>query len=457
MQFKPFLSIPWLTALVLSACAIDQPGETPPVGRLHYPTGLALSPDQSKLFVLSSDFDQRYNAGRIHEIDSARLLKLATQGSTQTVALFEDFQDAAGSIQGPGLRIEALSTDLLELAVGTGAEVSSLLTVSRLTGKLLRSQLSPALSCRGSGAGILTTDCTASHSVDLGLTDAMAMGSGVLGDDAIILVADGTPPLYRDPGLSLVALSAKAFEAKGEGELAVKPVTREGYSGASVVRALGAKDGAVLFLVVERNASSDPRAFVASAKPGADGAIALEFGPDLRLGQRGSIQEVIGATVDATRRRIYLSVRFSDASDASNAGIAVLEYTDTDLRLIHMLEVGDALSTPSLLESGGRKLLYVPDQRQNKIFVIDIQSDRPVVAAVIPGLQNADASGTRVRTLKTPYAIRFVPGEGGRLFGVVTNFANSTLSVIDASAADPREHGVIARFGRAINARGERE
>lgn len=58
--------------------------------------------------------------------------------------------------------------------------------------------------------------------------------------------------------------------------------------------------------------------------------------------------------------------------------------------------------------------------------------------------------------LDAPTKIVFIEREGRRL-GVITNFTNSTLAVIDATNPLAPATEVIARFGRALTPDGKNE
>lgn len=60
---------PFLVALFLGACFPAGDGIDPPSNQFYFPVGLALDADASHLFVVSSDFDLQWNAGRVHSID----------------------------------------------------------------------------------------------------------------------------------------------------------------------------------------------------------------------------------------------------------------------------------------------------------------------------------------------------------------------------------------------------
>jgi hypothetical protein len=60
---------PVLSALVLAGCTASASQVAPPEYNLYFPTGMALSPDERYLFVVSADADLRYSAGVVHTID----------------------------------------------------------------------------------------------------------------------------------------------------------------------------------------------------------------------------------------------------------------------------------------------------------------------------------------------------------------------------------------------------
>src|SRR5262245_12033346 len=64
-----------LAALALSALGCFKPddGREPPLDRIYFPTGLALSPDGDRLYVANSDWDLQFNAGSVQAYDAARL------------------------------------------------------------------------------------------------------------------------------------------------------------------------------------------------------------------------------------------------------------------------------------------------------------------------------------------------------------------------------------------------
>ncbi len=58
------------------SCYKPDDGREPPLDRIYFPTGLALSPDGDRLYVANSDWDLQFNAGSVQAYDAARLREL---------------------------------------------------------------------------------------------------------------------------------------------------------------------------------------------------------------------------------------------------------------------------------------------------------------------------------------------------------------------------------------------
>src|SRR6185503_6571860 len=62
--------------LAVSGCFKPDDGREPPLNRIYFPTGLALSPDADRLYVANGDWDLQFNAGSVQAYDAARLRAL---------------------------------------------------------------------------------------------------------------------------------------------------------------------------------------------------------------------------------------------------------------------------------------------------------------------------------------------------------------------------------------------
>ncbi len=74
-------------SLALASCITPSSGQPPPLDSFYFPTGLAVSPGRSTLFVANSDFDLQYNGGSVMAMDLAGVrgrlggLRAALEGS----------------------------------------------------------------------------------------------------------------------------------------------------------------------------------------------------------------------------------------------------------------------------------------------------------------------------------------------------------------------------------------
>jgi DNA-binding beta-propeller fold protein YncE len=77
---------------VATGCFEPDDGREPPLDRIYFPTGIALSPDGARLYLANSDWDLQFNAGSVQVYDAARLRALLPQSC-------EADTDCAGSGQ----------------------------------------------------------------------------------------------------------------------------------------------------------------------------------------------------------------------------------------------------------------------------------------------------------------------------------------------------------------------
>ena len=62
-----------LATLGVTGCFKPDDGRDPPLDRIYFPTGIALSPDNERLYVANSDWDLQFNAGSVQVYDAAGL------------------------------------------------------------------------------------------------------------------------------------------------------------------------------------------------------------------------------------------------------------------------------------------------------------------------------------------------------------------------------------------------
>ena len=465
---------------LLVGCADEIPGVSPPADQLYFPHALLTEPGAGHLIAVSSNFDQRYNAGRVHVFDTARLLSLVPADRAE-VHFIEGFGDAhLGS-----LRIDQFAGDILLTAPIQAFEGSAsarrLLIPSRGRNLLTMLDYDPTqampLSCGGAPEAPSRFDCADVRMVGTGDQDPYSLTGFTTQSGAPMAVVahlrsrTNTAQLFQQ---SLAVVDLERFAARvesGAPEELASPVSIQtfnmggttgvaflppGMLGASVSRdegtlvTLGANRSTRLLLSGFRLQEVGDRDYRFGA--GADRAFDLSGSTDAQASR--------GLVYDAPRGRLYLSLRFPETADSFNSAIAVVDPTGSDFVLVSLTEVGEELGRPALrVTADGTRLLYVPDIRRHTVWILDVTTDQPVVLHKVDGIgtRTFDGVPVQVRVLSAPSQIAFADDGQGGTFAFVSNFANSTLAVLDVTDPDPRRHAVVARLGRDIDAEGEKE
>jgi hypothetical protein len=469
----PVLGLSALCALAIG-CAVDVPGTPPPLDQLYFPLGLAVVPGaagRDVLVVASSDFDQRYNAGTLIALDVAALSQLAPPADEPV------FRDDFGPAIVDALRVPSLSGELVFAPEGAGR--GALLLSVRAAGQLALIEVSGGqLDCAtGPGGEALTpaapSDCSAGHLSPTGFTDAFAVATAtVAGGDVAVAVGSLQTVTEADPGTfalgRLSSLRARVA-AEAAGQALPSPLVRtsggdvSGLSGLAFASVAGAASPELFSVALGDRSTLAMTRFALTGLDGASLGLSRESALRLDAVARASrsrglvIAPALTATV-AGELRAYVSLRFPESTTSNNAGIGVVRIEQGAMNLLRVFEVGQELGKPVLLERAGRRLLYVPDLRTDEVHVLDVTTDAPVLLASLGGTtprQTAEGL-VQARHFDAPAGIAFAD-VGGRTLGFVSNFANGTLAVIDASAADPRQHRVVARLGRTLDALGQPE
>lgn len=465
---------------LLSACADDIPGVAPPLDQLYFPHALLVDPDAGRLLAVSSNFDQRYNAGRIHAFDVAGLLALIPEDRSQV-----HFIESYGAAHLGSLRVDQFGGDLVltdPIQTASAADpVRRVLLPSRgrnlLTLLDYRPDAPMPLSCGVAPEAPSRFDCAEARSVNTGDQDPFSV--------AAFTARDGTPlasvvhlrsvrntaEIYRQ-SLSTVNLQRFAQRAEASDPEALESPVRTqtfnmgGMTGVAFLPpgALGLEQGQGEGTVVTLGAALTTSLLLNGFRMSELGA--GEFGVGsiadkvLSLSGAANARASRGMVYDAARGRLYLSLRFQETADSFNSAIAVVDPTGSDFTLVNLEEVGEELGRPSLrVDAAGTRLLYVPDIRRHAVWIVNVTTDQPKVLHKIEGVGTRDFSGTpvQVRLLNAPTQIAFADDGQGNTYAFVSNFGNSTLAVVDVTDPDPRRHAVVARLGRDINAEGDKE
>ncbi|MGF1510154.1 MAG: hypothetical protein ACFB9M_11705 [Myxococcota bacterium] len=182
------------------------------------------------------------------------------------------------------------------------------------------------------------------------------------------------------------------------------------------------------------------------------------------LSAASSVEGVVFApAADGLPNRIYATVRIPEQIDSDNSAIIVLSFVDDRLQIESLLEVGEELGPPVLspFSAPGQRWLYIPDVRGDRLYIVDVSTDRPLVLNELRGRFTLDTptGSLSTFTLASPFGLFFdeqsftVNGSSFlRRLLYVTNFENSTLAVVDVTDANPAVHCLVARLGSVFDA-----
>lgn len=460
-----------LGAVLALSCAEELPGFPPPDDQLHYPVSMAI--DGEHLLVVSSNFDQRYNAGSLTALSLPALAALVPEGASEPLVARE--LPATGRSR---LKISSFGGQLVVVPRGTESEVY---VATRRGNRVTRATFAGGLLDCGNGdvtERVLGTDCTPARTPEtvtdsrLPAEDPFSVTFVPGGSPRGVVVVGALRPLaelidnvtYPAGVLSLLdpaVMDANLVAERSGGPLAqpMRSVRLVGLSGAlslvpipgtsRILAAAADGDDISPFGDLANVAQFEVRTTTAG--------IELSRKPDIGIGQSAGADGTRGVAVASDGERAYVSLRLRQASGTSvvlfNSAVAVV--SPSDGRTLSVLEVGEELGVPALLERPTMRpsrLLYVPDLRSDRVYVLDVSNDSPVLVRII---EPRSAPGETRKLMSAPAQILIAPESvrgalGGRTLAFVASFANSTLAVLDLSDPDPRRHRLAARLGRAL-------
>jgi hypothetical protein len=116
------LPVGQVAGLVLASagCFYNDQGLPPPNGSFYFPTGLAVSPERSSLYVANSDFDLQYNGGTVQVLDLAAL-RLVVGAMLHGVRCTERIDSECNVVGVPvGTTLAALCNEIAMTQPGAG-------------------------------------------------------------------------------------------------------------------------------------------------------------------------------------------------------------------------------------------------------------------------------------------------------------------------------------------------
>jgi hypothetical protein len=508
-----------LVLLAGTGCADEVLGVSPfvdPPGQLAFPLGITIEDDV--LFVSSSNFNQVFNAGFVGAYDLDVLARtvgpLAPADPGDLVTSDGVILDPAACRQ-PDLQ-PSFPVDLsgpFRMVVRTPPGGGQLRIIdgrlwlpTRFDQTLVAFDLdldgrdtpfgeSPRsgdlISCRQEGeARLPTVDCSLRYLIRLGADDPFDVTSfdGPLGE--ALAVSHLEPPSGQLSGaVSVVPREQLEARLRGGTITSTTPVVAQvlGLRGTTTARFFDVEDlGPRMFLSSSIVSGASVR--LAAVEP--DDLLAARSNPFVREGpfdtdtedfdpsqvfptdsidlqQQASARSTQGLAVapaaNGLPQRIYVTVRILEQIDSDNSAVVVLALGEEGFEVQSVFEVGEEIGPPVLspFAPDGRRWLYVPDVRGDRLYVLDVTNDQPVLLNELRGraVRQTPSGPVSALTLASPYGLAFdereVQVEGRSILRrllYVTNFENSTLAVVDVSDPNPGSHCLVARLGRLLDA-----
>jgi hypothetical protein len=449
----------------------------PPGDQLYFPLGIALLEGSPRvLAVANTNFDQRYNAATLISLRVDEMIAQLPAAGAAEVSYIESIAPFVAS----SVRINNFASDIISVP-GAQAGAYRLLVAHRGRNRLqLVEATNGALDCSTDrGTPELGIDCTPAYLARTQFGDPFAIAYSPVSQ--MVAVGHLLTQQEERQGPLLSALTVATLpgfderigvengEANVDDAYLPKVVPFSNLSGTNALiyvppEKIGTPLGSFLAagrrIGVETRTESSLNAFAVTSDPEAPLAQASTI--SVTLQNTAVIDEARGMALSPTSDRLYLSSRFRALDGTPSSGIAIIELGGPYLRAKSIAEGGDELGIPVVLERtiGERfqRWIYVPDILNDSVWIFDVTTDQALVLGEIQGrAMRTGSDGTFAAHLfDGPAKIVFVE-QNGRTFGFVSNFANSTIAVIDATSASPRDHRVIARFGSALDPDGHQE
>jgi DNA-binding beta-propeller fold protein YncE len=437
--------------LVLAGCTASAEEVRPPVDEIFFPTGLAIAPDESVLFLANANSELRYDSGSISVIDLALVDTIVNDWITNTAvptgcAVDGDHVeslicDTRQSESGPafissqaGVRVGNFATDIavqdldggrLRLVIPTRGDPS--IAWADWDGS--------SLGCNNSAEGFQLCDddhrlSFAATNPDVGIPEEPF---GVFADSAgefamVTHLTTGAVTLIDSPkngNANIVDISATAFLPD-----------QNGLRGATGVAGRSPKTAGDIIYVASRT-EDRVQTFTVGRPPNNTGPYLLQgdyFFLDFVGGNTGNSSDSRGMAFSPTGDQLYLVNRRPPS----------LQIFDTSLdatgvpanRPIGTTDICRQSSTVAVADSGDGERAYVTCFQDGQIYVVDPRGSVSVEDIVLVG--------------RGPYSVVAAPTRK-RLY--VTNFLEDTLAVIDITPNAPTRNRVVLRIGIPRNLR----
>ncbi|MEO8704341.1 MAG: YncE family protein [Kofleriaceae bacterium] len=438
---RPVLSL-LLGAAALGACTASADEVRPPDDELYFPTGAAMAPDESVLFVANGNSELRFDSGSVAVIDLQNVDATVSAWLTAGEIPFGCERDPdhietlscdeAGFLSGQaGVRVGNFATDIavqdlgnnnLRVVIPTRGDPSIAWADWNGDQRLL--------SCNASGESYAL--CDDDHRLSFIVTDPELSipeePFGVFADSAgqfavVTHLTTGAITLIdspRDGFARITDVTASVF----------LPDPNTGLRGATGVAGRTPKaDGDILYV----GSRSEDRIQTFTVGRPVNGAppFMLQgnyFFLDAAGGNSGASVDTRGMTFSPTGERLYIV----------NRRPPTLQIYDTSLNLagfpkneaLAVVDICRQASTVAVADTGDGERAYVTCFQDGQLYIINPNGIGQAEEIVLVG--------------RGPYSVVAAPGRK-KLY--VTNFLEDTIAVLDLAPGSPTRNRVVLRIG----------
>lgn len=427
-----------LLAIGMVACTASSDDVRPPATQLFFPTGAAIAPDGSKLFVVNANSELRYDSGSVAVIDLALVDRTHSDwvaGRTTPDGCHPDLDhtetlvcdEASFILADRGARIGNFATDIAVQDFRNGT--SRLIVPTR--GDPSVSWLDydgERLSCSSGEGFAMCDDAHRLYAVH------NAPDLGVLPDEPFSVFADSDNNFAVVTHLATGAVTLIDSPAGGNATIAdvatgVFAADAAGLRGSTGVAGRRANGTTVVYV---GSRSEDRIAMFTVGRPGNAEPYLL---PSNYFFLRSTVGGNAGASSD-TR-----GMAFSPAGDrlyVVNRRPPSLQVYDTSLTStgfpsntgIAATDICPQASAVAVMDAGNGDRAYVPCFQDGELYVVDPMGHSSVEDIISIG--------------RGPYAVAVAPS---RKKVYVTNFLEDTIAVVDVDPQSPMHNRVTLRIG----------
>jgi DNA-binding beta-propeller fold protein YncE len=438
---KPLGSIFALGTGLLAACTASAADVRPPADQIFFPTGAALAPDESVLFVANANSELRYDSGAISVFDLGNIdavvgewlgpNRVEPAGCSQDADHSETLVcEEAGFISNlAGVRIGNFATDIAVQDLGTGLR---LVVPTRGDPSIAWIDWNgDRLSCNSSSeTGFSLCDDAhrlsfVNNSPDLAVPDEPF---GVFADTAgqfamVTHLTSGAVTLIDSPkdGFATIAdVSVGVF----------LPDPNTGLRGATGVVGRSPRANGDIVYVGSRSEDRIQTFTVGHPLNGAEPYLLQgnHFFLDAVGGNTGGSFDTRGMAFSPTGDRLYLVNRRPPSLQIFDTSLGPTGFPQN--APVGATDICRQASTVAVADSGDGERAYVTCFQDGQLYVIDPRGTGRVEDVVLVG--------------RGPYS---VVAASGRKKLYVTNFLEDTIAVVDLDPGSPTRNRVVLRVG----------